>query len=155
MNSFKLFNRTNKNDIVSNYLNEVEYKEKDNLINDNEPNINKITTTNFEENRIENTSDQENDDNKEKIVVGHHYFEKDSSIISKESSNELSEKEQKKTKNKEKRKKKKHKNKMFRYLFYLIDDDNIHFNKRIIISNVKKYMCVLMFNDLELNSIPS
>jgi len=109
MNSFKLFNRTNKNDIVSNYLNEVEYKEKDNLINDNEPNINKITTTNFEENRIENTSDQENDDNKEKIVVGHHYFEKDSSIISKESSNELSEKEQKKTKKKEKRKKKKHK----------------------------------------------
>jgi len=98
MNSFKLFNRTNKNDIVSNYMNEVEYKEKDNLINDNEHSITKITTTNIEENRIENTSDQKNDDNKEKIVVGDHYSEKDPSIINKESSNELSEKEQKKTK---------------------------------------------------------
>ncbi|ORX57144.1 hypothetical protein BCR36DRAFT_367211 [Piromyces finnis] len=130
MNSFKLFNRTNKNDIISNNLNGIEHKEKDHqkpnqktiVDKKNKSNTSTLShlkvvksTTNNEENKNngDNELNESNEDNKENVVVG-----VDSSLLKdiqhhqkviKENQYELSKKEKSKKVKKEKRKNKKYK----------------------------------------------
>jgi len=127
MNSFKLFNRTNKNDIVSNNLNGIEHKEKDCLKPIHKKNksntstlsrhhIVKTTLNNHEENKNNNEDENENEnekENKENVVGIGLSSEKDNqhqSTTNREVQIELPKKEKnKKMFKKEKRKNKKSK----------------------------------------------
>jgi len=126
MNSFKLFNRTNKNDIVSNNLNGTEHKEKDQSKPNHKKNKSNASTSRFHIVKTTNRNNEENknnvgdnelngkeEDNKGYVVAVGLSSEKDNQhqiTANKESQNELTKKEKnKKLSKKEKRKNKKYK----------------------------------------------